>query len=99
MQQRQKPLILDLHSYSDEQALSIGKKPPFPDVCIAINDKYVDTKILKYIIDRIVSLGLSYQINYPYSGLLFLTILITLDTTNLLQLCSKSINVFICKIL
>lgn len=68
IKQGKKPLILDLHSYSDEQAMSIGKKPPFPDVCIGINDKYVDTKILKYIIDKIVSLGLSYQINYPYSG-------------------------------
>lgn len=68
IKQGKKPLILDLHSYSDEQAMSIGKKPPFPDICIEINDKYVDTKILKYIIDKIVSLGLSYQINYPYSG-------------------------------
>lgn len=63
-----KVLLLDLHSYSDEQAEYLGKKGPFPDICIGINDKYFDQKILDLIIDEIRAKGYTYQINYPYSG-------------------------------
>lgn len=64
-----KVLILDLHSFSDEQAQLIGKKKPFPDICIGLNEsmKY-DQRILNTIIKEIKDKGYSYQINYPYTG-------------------------------
>ena len=61
-------LILDLHSYSDELAVHIDKKPPFPDICIGINEDFDNKKMLDYIINKIKEKGYSYQINYPYSG-------------------------------
>ena len=63
-----KVLILDLHSYSDEQAKLIGKKEPFPDICIGINEDNYDQRILDWIIKKIKEKGYTYQINYPYSG-------------------------------
>lgn len=64
-----KVLILDLHSFSDEQAQLIGKKKPFPDICIGLNEsmKY-DQRILNTVIKEIKDKGYSYQINYPYTG-------------------------------
>jgi len=61
-------LILDIHSYSDELALSLGKRPPFPDVCIGVNRGYCDQEVLNYIIRIVLDKGLSYEINEPYSG-------------------------------
>ena len=63
-----KVLILDLHSFSDEQAELIGKVGPFPDICIGLNDTKYDQRILNVIIKKIKDKGYSYQINYPYSG-------------------------------
>lgn len=63
-----KVLLLDLHSYSDELANSLGKKGPYPDICIGINDEYYDEKILNLIIHKIKEKGYTYQINYPYEG-------------------------------
>ena len=63
-----KVLILDLHSYSDEQAKSINKEGPFPDICIGINDDSNNEPYLKIIIKKIKEKGYTYQINYPYSG-------------------------------
>ncbi len=63
-----KVLILDLHSFSDEQAILIGKEGPFPDVCIGLNDTTYDQRILNVIIKKIEDKGYSYRINYPYSG-------------------------------
>jgi len=61
-------LILDLHSYSDEQAIASGKEGPFPDICIGINDDYCNKDILDLIIRRIEAKGYTYKINYPYKG-------------------------------
>ncbi len=64
-----KVLILDLHSFSDEQAKLISKKEPFPDICIGLNDNTnYDQRILNTIIKIIKDKGYSYQINYPYTG-------------------------------
>ena len=60
-------LILDIHSFSEEQAKSIGKEGPYPDVCIGINE-HVNKDILNFIINKIEKLGYTYKINYPYSG-------------------------------
>lgn len=68
LEKKKKALILDLHSYSDEQAIRIEKEPPFPDVCIGLNEGFKNKKMLDAIIRRIEEKGLSYKINYPYSG-------------------------------
>ena len=63
-----KTLILDLHSYSDEQAKALGKVGPFPDICIGINNANYDQRILNIVIKKIKDKGYTYQINYPYAG-------------------------------
>ena len=63
-----KCLLLDLHSYSAEQAKALGFNDPFPDICIGINDDYCDKNILNYIVNKINDFNLTYKINYPYSG-------------------------------
>lgn len=68
LEKKKKALILDLHSYSDEQAKRIEKEPPFPDVCIGLNEGFKNKKMLDAIIRRIEEKGLSYKVNYPYSG-------------------------------
>ena len=61
-------LLLDLHSYSDEQAISLNKEGPFPDICIGVVDATYKKEILDLIIRKIKDKGLTYQINYPYKG-------------------------------
>ena len=62
-----KLIIIDLHSYSDKMA-SFFFKPPFPDVCIGIEKDYYDKEIVNSLINKIKQMGLSVEINYPYSG-------------------------------
>ena len=61
-------LILDLHSYSDNQAKYLNNNGQYPDICIGINDGYYDKEILDQIINIIKKKNLTYKINYPYSG-------------------------------
>lgn len=61
-------LILDLHSYSDTLADSLGKTGPYPDICIGIDEGYYNTEILNAIIYEANRRGLSIMINYPYKG-------------------------------
>lgn len=61
-------LLLDLHSFSDEQAASINKKGPLPDICIGVVEGLYKKEILDLIIRKIKDKGLTYQINYPYKG-------------------------------
>lgn len=68
LKQGKKVIILDLHSFSDEQAIYLGKEPPFPDICIGINKDFNNKKIIDDVINRIKEKGYSYQINYPYEG-------------------------------
>jgi len=60
-------LILDLHSFSDTMA-STWFKEPFPDICIGVEEKYYDEKILHQIITSITNKGYTYKINHPYKG-------------------------------
>ena len=62
-----KLLILDIHSFSDEQAIK-HHEGPFPDICIGIEENNYDHNILRTIINKIEELGYSYEINYPYKG-------------------------------
>ena len=68
LKEGKKVLILDLHSFSNGQAIFLGKKPPFPDICIGINKDFNNKKLLNNVIKRIKQKGYSYQINYPYEG-------------------------------
>ena len=63
-----KALILDLHSFSEEQAQAVGKSGPFPDICIGINESNHNQRILNTIIKKIEEKGYTYQINFPYRG-------------------------------
>lgn len=63
-----KVLVLDLHSFSEELVLKLGKNAPFPDICIGLNGEHYDKRIVNVIIDRIKKKGYTYQINYPYEG-------------------------------
>lgn len=60
-------LILDCHSFSDKMA-SYFFQPPFPDICIGIEEKFYDKEILSLILEEIQKRGYTYQINYPYKG-------------------------------
>ena len=60
--------LQDLHSFSDEQATLIGKKGPFPDVCIGLNDENYDKRILNVIIKKVEDNGFTFRINFPYEG-------------------------------
>lgn len=60
-------LIIDCHSFSDKMA-SHFFKPPFPDVCIGVEEGYYDKEILDSLIKEITKFGYSYEINYPYKG-------------------------------
>lgn len=88
---KKKVLLLDIHSYSDELADAIGKKGPYPDICIGINSNYYDEKILNLIIRKIKERGFSYQINFPYEGSIIPTSI--LDGTLKGELCTIMIEV------
>ena len=60
-------LIIDIHSFSDEQARN-HHDGPFPDICIGVEEDFYDKGILDNIIYEIKEKGLTYKINYPYSG-------------------------------
>ena len=51
-----KLLILDIHSFSDEQAIK-HHESPFPDICIGVENDYYDEEILQAIISKIESLS------------------------------------------
>lgn len=61
-------MILDIHSYSDTLAKSLGKIAPFPDVCLGVDDAFINEKMLQFFIKKIEERKLTYKINYPYSG-------------------------------
>lgn len=60
-------LILDCHSFSDKMA-SHFFEPPFPDVCIGIEENYYDEKTIDRLLSEIDKKGYSYEVNYPYQG-------------------------------
>lgn len=62
-----KVLILDLHSFSDEQARYVGKSGPFFDVCVGFNQG-TDERIIRAVVEMIRRNGYLVSLNYPYSG-------------------------------
>ncbi len=67
LEKDQSLLILDCHSFSDKMAVHFYT-PPFPDVCIGIENNYYDETITEKILSAIRKKGYSYAINYPYCG-------------------------------
>ncbi len=63
-----KPIIIDLHSFSDEFVSKVLKKENNPDICIGINKDNYDINLLIKTINHFSSYNYSIQINYPYSG-------------------------------
>jgi len=63
-----KVLIVDIHSYSDELATSLGRIGPFPDICIGFNKDFEDRKLLDLIVSNITKKGYTYRFNFPYDG-------------------------------
>ncbi len=61
-------MILDIHSYSDTLAKSLGKNAPFPDVCLGVEDAFINDKMLQFFIKKVEGRNLTYKINYPYLG-------------------------------
>jgi len=60
-------LILDLHSFSEEQAEAFSEGS-YPDICIGINKEYKDDSVTNYIVQQIKKRKYSYKIDFPYSG-------------------------------
>lgn len=63
-----KCIIIDLHSYSDEQVFRLFNYQDVPDICIGIEEKYYSEELINYFIDYFKSNGYSVAINYPYKG-------------------------------
>lgn len=62
--------FIDLHSFSDEFVEKVLEKKDNPDICIGIDEKYSDKKIIEYTIKFFEDNGYTTKINYPYSGTL-----------------------------
>lgn len=61
-------IIIDLHSYSDEQVYRLFKYQDVPDICIGIEERFYSKKLINYFINYFKSNGYTVAINYPYSG-------------------------------
>lgn len=60
--------LIDLHSFSDEIALKLLNKSNCPDICIGVDDNYLDKKLLNFTISFFKSFNYKIKINYPYEG-------------------------------
>ena len=63
-----KCIIIDLHSYSDEQVFRLFKYQDVPDICIGIEKRFYSKELTNYFINYFQSYGYTTAINYPYSG-------------------------------
>ncbi len=65
-------LLFDLHSYSDElvpqEQLRAGVETP--DVCIGTHSRFTPAALVETVENRLDEAGLSFALNYPYSGCL-----------------------------
>lgn len=61
-------IIIDLHSYSDEQIYRIFKYQAGPDICIGIEERYYSEELTNYFINYFRNNGYTVAINYPYKG-------------------------------
>lgn len=61
-------ILLNIHTFSEEEAAMDKKKGPYPDVCISVNKDFRNNDILHAVTYKIRERGLTYKINFPYSG-------------------------------
>ena len=61
-------LIIDLHSFGDEQVQRMFGLTDLPDVCIGTEPGHYDPDLTEHILDLCRSLGLKTAINFPYKG-------------------------------
>lgn len=59
-------ILVDCHSFSKE--IVLGKKGSFPDICIGINEKYIDENLINFTTGFFKGKGYKIRINFPYSG-------------------------------
>ncbi len=66
----QKVIIIDLHSFSDEGTKKVGKKKlrETPDICLGYTEGFIDRKILNIVKDIFLKNGYTVEENYPFSG-------------------------------
>ena len=62
-----KIILVDLHSFSSEIIVHTKTDKKMPDVCIGYDD-YLSERELQMIVSTFSALGLSVDVNYPYSG-------------------------------
>lgn len=79
LEEDQRLLILDCHSFSDKMAAHFFA-PPFPDVCIGIEKDHYDETITEKILSAIRKKGFSYAIDSPYRGSILPTAAASLPT-------------------
>lgn len=63
-----KCIIIDLHSYSDEQVFRLFNYQDVPDICIGIEERFYSEELTNYFIDYFRDNGYTVTINYPYKG-------------------------------
>lgn len=61
-------IIIDLHSYSDEQVFRLFGYQGVPDICIGVEERFYSKKLVNFLVYYFKSNGYSVAINYPYSG-------------------------------
>lgn len=61
-------IIIDFHSFSDEMVKKLFNITNTPDICIGIDNSYVNKKIINFTIEHFKQYGYSVEINYPYKG-------------------------------
>lgn len=60
-------VLIDLHSFSREIIVHTKIDKKIPDICIGY-DGYLSQQLLQMIVSTFTALGLSVDVNYPYSG-------------------------------
>lgn len=63
-----KCIIIDLHSYSDEQVSRLFNYRDVPDICIGVEERFYSEELTNYFIDYFRNNGYTIAINYPYKG-------------------------------
>ncbi len=63
-------LLIDLHSYHDDIVLPDFRIPGrrFPDLCIGMDSRFTPPDLLAVVLKRFKEIGLTTDVNYPYSG-------------------------------
>ena len=59
-------ILVDCHSFSKD--IVLDQKGDFPDICIGINEKYIDKNIIDFTTTYFQTKGYKTRINYPYVG-------------------------------